>query len=847
MKRKSKKHISNNLIAILIIMFGIIMAYNNWIIYKNAEKLSLTGLATISRGSVTLYIKLVVNKHPNITSTPITTATEDLLYTYAVTATDENNDFLNFADNSTLFDINPTTGAISFTPKTDKESGNHTIKILVFDFKGGFGSQVYNLTITAVNDAPVLDFIGAITAQENKSTIYAINAIDEETASSNLIYNVSGVSFATISNNVITFSPAVGNAGNYNINISVSDGSLSDLKRVTLFVLNASDNNSPPTIESFFPAESTINIRADANQTFNITFNDNDGNSTASIQWYFDGTAQAGKNNNSITFKGNFTDEGSNAGTHTVNVNVFDGLSIASKSWTLILNITRDADGDGIPDYLDSCPFFAGTCDLFNVDGDNINDTFDFLLGNITFVDTNIPLGFHVNGSTDINKIFNETLPLIFTTQLIANDILYNQSLVEFNFGFSSETKFNLNDIIIKHFDANNTGSILVSGINLASQNKTKSVYLKRVNESINGICIKDKEIASISEVSSDCNAADETKVECDGTKQNGHICTLNSTTNYYKIEGLNHSGSMQISYTKPSESVQSEVSGGGGAGGGAGGGGGGGIPSQIQKQESLSPIKVNIDLLKVSLKEDQIITESLSITNDGNVKLNLNLKIKGLEEFISLSDNFVALEPGETKIITLKIAGKLSGAYSGKLLIENAEISKPIKIFIEIEPKQALFDVKVGIHNKQKQVKKGSYAEALIDLVNIGDEPINANLYYAIRDFDGNIISFNDETLKVSDELSIIRKLKVPENTKEGNYIFYVKATYNGNIAISSDLFNVLDTAQMPIGFEFRILGLFAILALILIILTILNLKWHKEIKYIIGIKKIWRDNYKY
>lgn len=817
------------------------MGYNNWIIYKNAEKISVTGLAIEAKGSLTLTIKLVVNKNPNITSTPITTATEDSLYTYNVIATDENNDFLHFSDNSTLFDINPTTGVISFIPKTNREAGNHSIKLIVVDFKGGFGTQAYNLTITAVNDAPVLDFIATITAQENKSSTFVINAKDEETASSNLIYNVSGVSFATISNNIITFSPNIGDAGTYSINITVSDGSLTDLKSVTLFVFNTSHDNSPPTIESFSPTQSTINIRADTNQTFNITFNDNDGNNTVSIQWLLDGLEQSGKNNNSFTFKGNFTDTGTNAGTHTVTVSVFDGLASTSKTWILVVNITRDADGDGIPNYLDSCPYFAGSCNLSDLDGDIIDDTFDFLQGNITFVDKNIPLDFQVNGSTDINKIFNGTLPVKFTTTLIINNILFNQPTIEFDFKFSNETKLNLNDIIVKHFDTNSTGSVLIGGINLVSQKLTKSVYLKRVNESKKGICIKDKEINSIDEITSVCNATDEVKVECDGTKQNAYTCTLNSTTNYYKIEGLNHSGSKQIDFTKPAEaapSAPSAPSAGAGAGGGGGGGGGGGLVP-TPKQEILPSIKVSTDLLKVSLKEDQIITESLSITNDGNVKLNLNLKIKDLEEFISLSDNSIKLEPGETKIISLKITGKLSGAYSGKLLIESTEISKALKIFIEIKPKQALFDTKIKINSKYKQVKKGSYVEALIDLINIG-EPLNVNLYYAIRDLDGNIISFDEETLRVSDELSVIRKLKVPENTNQGNYIFYVKAAYNGNIAISSDLFTVLDKSTTIIEFEFPLIGLFAILILILTILTILNLRGYKEVKYIIKVNEI-------
>jgi len=47
--------ISNNLIAVLIIIFGIIVSLNNWLIYKSADQLTITGLAS-ETGEISLKI-----------------------------------------------------------------------------------------------------------------------------------------------------------------------------------------------------------------------------------------------------------------------------------------------------------------------------------------------------------------------------------------------------------------------------------------------------------------------------------------------------------------------------------------------------------------------------------------------------------------------------------------------------------------------------------------------------------------------------------------------------------------------------------------------------------------------
>ncbi len=79
-------------------------------------------------------------------------ATEDQLFTFTVTASDV--DQLTFSDNSTLFDINPNSGQISFIP-TNEEVGEHIITVTVSDGKGGIDSESFILTIINVDDPPV--------------------------------------------------------------------------------------------------------------------------------------------------------------------------------------------------------------------------------------------------------------------------------------------------------------------------------------------------------------------------------------------------------------------------------------------------------------------------------------------------------------------------------------------------------------------------------------------------------------------------------------------------------------------------------------------------------------------
>lgn len=206
-----------------------------------------------------------------------------------------------------------------------------------------------------------------------------------------------------------------------------------------------------------------------------------------------------------------------------------------------------------------------------DVDDDGIIDTADYVIGTSSNINTNLGnISFSINDSENLSRrIDGKSL-----VKLMQN----NKTFLEFYFDFSNSSLLDLSNFKFLNASNSTTGAVIISGINL-SNGLTKTAYVEKINNGINGLCIKDEDITSITELTSNCDAQNEYKVECDGSKQNAYTCTYNSSSNLYRVTGLSHSGIMQLSYTQPSSisssSASSSSSGGGSSGGGGGGGGG--------------------------------------------------------------------------------------------------------------------------------------------------------------------------------------------------------------------------------------------------------------------------------
>ena len=201
-----------------------------------------------------------------------------------------NTNLFNFTKDSSF----PTSGSnlsrytATFTPN-QADTGNYNITINVTDLGNSSDVLEFNLTISSVNDAPVLMELTNHTSAINRTFYYDINATDEEDGNDtqgNLTFSYSfpsGTDF--INNNKSIFNTTSGilnitfndtQGGSYRINISVNDTGGSIGSRVFgIDVYGIPNITYPPSGENFSLQENVISnltFRANHSVQDNLTY-----------------------------------------------------------------------------------------------------------------------------------------------------------------------------------------------------------------------------------------------------------------------------------------------------------------------------------------------------------------------------------------------------------------------------------------------------------------------------------------------------------------------------------------------------------------------------------------------
>ncbi|MDP7505818.1 MAG: PGF-pre-PGF domain-containing protein, partial [Candidatus Woesearchaeota archaeon] len=185
----------------------------------------------------------------------------------------------------------------------------------------------------------------------------------------------------------------------------------------------------------------------------------------------------------------------------------------------------RDLDNDGNPDFNDT-----------DDDNDGISDTNDFLSGNLSSINTTLTIiNITVNGTTNLSKLYNGTFFINITNG--------THPIVEFNFTFNENNTLDLGSITLNR-SINGTGAVSIRGIDLTGINKTKTVFLEKINTTVDAVCIKDAD-TGFDTISSACDGSNELLINCNNVSSNSYTCFDTGTR--YKITGLNHSAVKEL------------------------------------------------------------------------------------------------------------------------------------------------------------------------------------------------------------------------------------------------------------------------------------------------------------
>ncbi|MBI5880865.1 tandem-95 repeat protein, partial [archaeon] len=348
--------------------------------------------------SLTLF-NITLNSPPVIDPIPNMTIYEDDPQSIQVNASDPDpQDTLTYYDNTTLFDINPTTGLISFTPNST-QTGNYTINITVSDGEVNV-STIMNLTVGAYNDYPywvspleryyvnestymnttywnstnILNYttnrtVWNSTIYEKNYTAILLDAYDEEYGTGQfklfpaiedqLDFSRAFINFTNASNQTVTtginlfsdpivyytghnglmnFTPSNSQVGVYYVNLTVDDTTgRTNTTTLRLEVFNVNDN---PTIINKSPELLYYqNMTENSSMMFNITATDVDYGDALHYQWVLNGTNISGAN---LSYY-NYTTDFLSAGWRNLTVLVMDKSNATTPlNWTVnVSNVNR--------------------------------------------------------------------------------------------------------------------------------------------------------------------------------------------------------------------------------------------------------------------------------------------------------------------------------------------------------------------------------------------------------------------------------------------------------------------------------------------------------------------------
>ncbi|PWF63581.1 hypothetical protein CBX96_09840 [Shewanella sp. BC20] len=187
-----------------------------------------------------------VNGAPVITSTALTSATQDAVYSYTLVATDSD-----VGDSLTLsavtlpswLSFNAATGVLSGTP-SNANLGSHAVVLRATDVDGLTAEQSFMIVVTKVNGAPVITSTALTSATQDAAYSYTLVATDSDVGDSLTLSAVTLPSWLSFNaaTGVLSGTPTNANVGSHAVVLRATDGDgLTIDQSFTIVVANVND------------------------------------------------------------------------------------------------------------------------------------------------------------------------------------------------------------------------------------------------------------------------------------------------------------------------------------------------------------------------------------------------------------------------------------------------------------------------------------------------------------------------------------------------------------------------------------------------------------------------------
>ncbi|UXD87151.1 cadherin-like domain-containing protein [Thalassolituus hydrocarboniclasticus] len=313
------------------------------------EFLDDTGLAKYLLADIGWTLAVAANSAPVMGTISAKTLNEDGTLNVTLSATDADGDSLTYSITSATTELGASISGTTLTiaPQANYNgSGSITVQVSDGDLSD---STSFNVTVDAVNDAPVIGAITAKTLNEDTTLDVILSATDVDSGA--LTYSITSATTelgASISGTTLTIAPQANYNGSGSITVQVSDGDLSDS---TSFNVTVDAVNDAPVIGAI--TAKTLN----EDTTLDVILSATDVDSGALTYSITSATTELGASISGTTLT--IAPQANYNGSGSITVQVSDGDLSDSTSF----NVTVDAVNDA--------PLFT-SADSFNIANDAV-------------------------------------------------------------------------------------------------------------------------------------------------------------------------------------------------------------------------------------------------------------------------------------------------------------------------------------------------------------------------------------------------------------------------------------------------------------------------------------------
>lgn len=307
--------------------------------YSGSDSFSVSvsdGAGGTVTGTVTLNVA-AVNDAPTFTGANTLATNEDVTVNHQLTATDVEANPLTYslatgAQHGTV--TVTAAGAVTYAPAANY-AGPDSFSASVSDGAGGQTTTAFNVTVAAVNDAPVFTSANTLATNEDVTANHQLTAADPDANS--LVYSlVTGVQHGSITltaAGAVTYAPAANYSGMDSFAARVSDGAGGEATLVVNITV-AAVNDAPSIGNTQFA------VSEDGQLNAQLTATDVEGQT---VQFSASGGASHGIATISPTGQVMYIPDQDYSGNDTFVVDLTDGVTAASATLTITVTPVNDA------------------------------------------------------------------------------------------------------------------------------------------------------------------------------------------------------------------------------------------------------------------------------------------------------------------------------------------------------------------------------------------------------------------------------------------------------------------------------------------------------------------------